>query len=516
VASPSTAGLVEPAKAAFAILDSGGDIFVIVLLHPRSIRRARNRRFPLSVLALGAVLEGREEYEIVDGNIDPDPASAIDGIVRERQVDALCVSLMPGPQMVAAIDLSKRFRAKHPKIPIVWGGYFPSLYPDAALNSSYVDVVVRGQGEDTFLELLAALRRGRDFRNIPGVSYRDQFGLHVHTRDRGIRSPGDFPWMPYHRLREPHKYLARTFLGNRTAVHQASVGCPFRCKFCGVTEVAGGRQKSERPERTAAILTHLQQQFAIDAVQFYDNNFFLREDDSAELAERITPLKLGWWCEGRIDILLRYSDRTLAALRRSGCKMIFLGAESGSDEILREMEKQLTSAQTLELARRIREFGIIPEFSFVIGNPKDPESDLRTNMRFIRRLKSVNPEAEIIIQHYTPTPHPDGMYGEIDGKIAFPKTPDEWASPRWYNFTVRQDPALPWLPRRIKRLIDAFETVMACRWPTIQDSRLSRWARAALKGLSWWRYAFNFYKWPRELEVAQMVLQPRDPRVESL
>ena len=80
----------------------------------------------------------------------------------------------------------------------------------------------------------------------------------------------------------------------------------------------------------------------------------------------------------------------------------------------------------------------------------------------------------------------------------------------------RQDPALPWLPRRIKRLIDAFETVMACRWPTIQDSRLSRWARAALKGLSWWRYALNFYKWPRELEVAQMVLQPRDPRVESL
>ncbi|MBV8845979.1 MAG: B12-binding domain-containing radical SAM protein, partial [Bryobacterales bacterium] len=462
---------------------------MIVFLHPRSIRRARNRRFPLSVLALAAVLEGREEYEIVDGNIDPDPAASLGRVMRERPARALCVSLMPGPQMVAAIGLSRWFRASYPHVPIIWGGYFPSLYPDTALNAPYVDVVVRGQGEDTFLELLASVGQASAcggfqpsaLRHIPGISYRDQFGLHVHTRDRGIRSPGDFPWMPYHSLREPHKYLARTFLGNRTAVHQASYGCPFRCKFCGVTEVAGGRQKCEKPERTAAILTKLQHDFGIDAVQFYDNNFFLREDDSAELAERIGPLNLQWWCEGRIDILLRYSDRTLAALRRSGCKMIFLGAESGSDEILRAMDKQLTSSQTLDLARRIRQFGIIPEFSFVIGNPKDPDTDLRTNMQFIRKLKSANPDAEIIIQHYTPTPHPDGMYGDIDDKIAFPKTPDEWATPRWYNFTVREDPALPWLPRRTKRLIDAFETVMSCRWPTIQDSRLSRWARAMLK-----------------------------------
>ena len=283
--------------------------------------------------------------------------------------------------------------------------------------------------------------------------------------------------MPYHRLRNPEKYIAQTFLGNRTAVHHASYGCPFRCKFCGVTEVAHGRQKSESPERTANVLAHIQREYSIDSVQFYDNNFFLREDDVADLARRITPLNLSWWCEGRIDILLRYSDATLHALRRSGCKMIFLGAESGSDKILREMDKQLTSAQTLELAGRIRQFGIIPEFSFVIGNPQEPEQDLKTNMQFIRRLKSINPEAEIIVQHYTPTPHPDGMYGDIDGKIVFPKTPEEWASPRWYNFTVRQDPALPWLPRKTKRLIDAFETVLACRWPTIQDSRISRWAR---------------------------------------
>jgi anaerobic magnesium-protoporphyrin IX monomethyl ester cyclase len=488
---------------------------LIILLHPRSTR-PKNRRFPLSVLALGAVLEGKEDYEIVDGNIDPDPAHTIDAIMAKRPAEALAVSVMPGPQMVTAVELSKRFKAKYPKVPVIWGGYFPSLYPEATLNAPYVDIAVRGQGEDTFQELLPALRNGRDYRHIAGVSYRDPFGLVVNTKDRAIRSPGDFPWMPYHRLREPHKYIARTFLGDRTAVHHASYGCPFRCTFCGVTEVAGGRQKSEVPERTAAVLGHLKREYDINAVQFYDNNFFLRESDTADLAERITPLKLSWWCEGRIDILLRYSDATMRALRRSGCKMIFLGAESGSDRILREMEKQLTTAQTLELAGRLREFDIIPEFSFVIGNPKAPEEDLRTDMEFIRKLKSINPISEIIVQHYTPTPHPDGMYGEIDGKIKFPKTPEEWASPRWYNFTVRRDPKLPWLPRKTKRLIDSFETVLACRWPSIQDSRISRVARATLKALSWWRYKLNLYAWPVELDVAQKVLRPRNPKVESV
>ena len=134
---------------------------------------------------------------------------------------------------------------------------------------------------------------------------------------------------------------------------------------------------------------------------------------------------------------------TLRALRRAGATMIFFGAESGSDKVLASMNKRLTSGQTLELAARIRNFGIIPEFSFVIGNPADPEGDTRDTIRFIRKIKRLNQDAEIIVQHYIPTPHPDGMYGKIDSEIRFPDTPEEWATPRWYNFTVRKDPRLP-------------------------------------------------------------------------
>jgi radical SAM superfamily enzyme YgiQ (UPF0313 family) len=487
---------------------------VIILLHPGAAK-AHSRRFPLSVLALAAVLEGKEEYVIIDGNVDPDPEGTLERVHRQAPAEVLAVSVMPGPQMVAAIPLCRSFRVKYPAVPIVWGGYFPSLYPDAALNAGYVDFAVRAQGEDTFTELLAALRGRRDFAAIRGLSYKNRTGLHVHNSDRLLRSPDDFPWSPYHRL-DASKYVLPTFLGSRTAVHQASVGCAFRCNFCGVASTYGSRAKAESPERTAAILKHLKDRYAVNAIQFFDNNFFLHEDRTRELSDRLAPLGMRWWCEGRIDTVLAYSDAALRGLKRAGATMIFFGAESGSDWVLRQMNKQVESRQTLALAERIRHFGIVPEFSFLLGNPQNAERDTRESIAFIRKLKAVNPGAEIIVQHYVPTPQREGMYGKVDGKILFPATPEEWAGPRWYNFTIRKNPRLPWLPNRIKRRIDNFERVLNSRWPTIQDIRLPRWGRNLLQALSSWRYRLGFYAFPLELQWAQKTIHLRRPKAESL
>jgi radical SAM superfamily enzyme YgiQ (UPF0313 family) len=488
---------------------------VIVLFHPRAVK-PKNRRFPLAILSVAAMLEGREDYVIVDGNLDPDPETTIDRIAAANHIELLAVSVMPGPQMVAAIPVCKNFRLRYPSVPIVWGGYFPSLYTDATLNASYVDYAIRGQGEETLAELIAALRNERRRETIRGLSYKDGFGLHVHNADRPLRSPEDFPTLPYHRLQDVRRYLLPTFLGSRTAVHQASIGCPFRCQFCGVVPIFDGRQKAETPQRTAETLRYLKNTYGANAVQFYDNNFFLNESHAREQAEQLAPLEMRWWAEGRIDTVLRYSDATWRAIRRSGAAMIFFGAESGSDDVLVQMNKKITTGQTLELAGRIREFDIIPEFSFVIGSPKDPERDTNNTIAFIRRLKKLNRDAEIIVQHYIPTPHPDGMYGDIDGQIRFPATPDEWATERWYNFTTRQDPCLPWLPERVKRRIDNFELVMNSRWPTAQDIYLPRWGRRMLQTLSSWRYTFGRYEFPFELAWAQKMVALRKPRWESL
>ena len=484
---------------------------MIILFHPRSTK-PKNRRLPLSVLYLGAVLESREEYEIVDGNADPDPWATIDTLMRQHRVELLAVSVMPGPQLRQAVDVCRAFRAKYPRVPIVWGGYFASLYTEASLNARYVDFVVKGQGEETLLELIQALRGARDFSRIRGISFKDQFGLQVHTASRPLKAPDEFPWAPYHRL-DPAKYLARTFLGTRTAVHQASIGCPFRCNFCGVVPVYD-REKMESPGRTAGILRHLQTRYGVNAVQFYDNNFFLREDHAREFAERIAPLHLRWWCEARVDIVLGYSDDTLRRLRAAGCVMIFFGVESGNDEALRNMKKQLTSEQTLELARRIREFDIVPEYSMIFGNPADPERDLEANIAFARRIKKVNPAVEIVVQTYVPTPQRNGAWGDVE--VAFPKSPDEWLTDRWYAYLIRTNPQLPWLPAHVKRRIRNFEIVMNSRWPTTQDMRLPPWGRTLLQSLSSWRYAMGAYDFPGELRLAQKLVRLRQPRLESL
>jgi len=417
--------------------------------------------------------------------------------------------------MVAAMESCREIRRHYPKLPIVWGGYFPSIYSDAALNARYVDYVVRGQGEDTLLELLDAIRGNRSLENIQGLSYKDIFGLHRHNPERLMKSPDAFPWIPFHRI-PVEKYLRPSFFGKRTAAHQASIGCPFRCSFCGIHAAYGNRERMESPARTEAILRHLKNDYGADSVQFYDMNFFLREDHARELADRLAPLNLHWWCEGRIDTINKYSDATLEAIRHAGCTMIFFGAESGSDWVLKEMQKDITTEQTLSVARRIRQFGIIPEFSFVIGNPRDPERDTRETLQFIRTIKRLNPSSEIIMYHYIPVPQRTAMYGNIDGKIDFPTTPEEWATKKWMDFTLRIDPNTPWLKRKTKKLIDNFETVISSRWPTVQDIRAPRWSRALLKTLSAWRYAARIYAFPRELRWAHQFISLRKPKEESL
>src|ERR1700727_2094578 len=308
------------------LLRQGGEM--IILFHPRATK-PRNCRLPLAVLALAAVLEGREEYRIVDGNLEDAPTAAILSAITIHQVELLGVSCMPGPQMVAAMETCREIRRLRPHVRIVLGGYFPSLYSDTALNAKYVDYVVRGQGEDTLLELIDALRGKRTFESILGLCYKDAFGFHRTNAERPMKGPDEFPWSPFHRL-PVEKYLRPSFFGKRTAVHHASIGCPFNCSFCGVHAAYGNKEKMESPERTVAILTHLVEHYGIDSVQFYDMNFFLREDHALDLCNRMTHLNLRWWCEARVDIMSRYSDETFAAIKRAGCAMIFFGAASGA------------------------------------------------------------------------------------------------------------------------------------------------------------------------------------------
>jgi len=131
---------------------------MLILYNPPSSAR-RKPVMPLSLLALGGLLEGRHDYTIVDGNLDLHALDTLDRLVRDG-ADMLGVTVMPGPQLADAVPVCRELKNRHPQLKISWGGYFPTQHYDVSLNSGYVDYVVRGHGEVVFQSLIDKLSSG--------------------------------------------------------------------------------------------------------------------------------------------------------------------------------------------------------------------------------------------------------------------------------------------------------------------------------------------------------------------
>ncbi|HEY8744486.1 MAG TPA: radical SAM protein, partial [Chloroflexota bacterium] len=443
------------------------------------------------------VLEGKHDYVIVDGNLEDDP------------VAVLAVTVMPGPQLHEAVPHCQRLKALHPDLTIVWGGYFPTQHYDVCLRADYVDYVVRGHGEYTFAALIDAVVAGQAPGPLPGLAYRALgSGEIVASTPAPIPSPEGLPGFPYQRV-DLQRYIRSTFLGKRTLPHHSSYGCPFFCNFCAVVNMVNGRWLAQSAEHTAHVVYSLVQTWNLDAVEFYDNNFFVHEARSAEFAERIMDLGISWWGESRVDTLLKYSDQTWALLRDSGLKMVFMGAESGSDDTLRRMNKGGTAStqKTLAIAAKTAQYGIIPEFSFVLGNPPDPEADVQQTLAFIRRVKQVNPRAEIILYTYTPVPLAGELYDQAKAEgFVFPATLEEWVNPAWLEFSQRRNTHVPWLKDPLRQQLHDFERVLNAYYPTATNPHLGSAACWVLRVASGWRYRTGMYRHPLELRALQKVL----------
>lgn len=488
---------------------------MIVLFNPLSTTPGK-QPLPLSVLSLAAVLEGREEWTLVDGNVVVDPAAAIIACFSSApssELALLAVTVMPGPQLSQAVPVCKAVRAALPHVRIAWGGYFPTQHAETVLRSSFVDFVVKSQGERPLLELVSALRGERPFDAVGSLSWKDGHGRQIANAAAPMTPLDDLPALPYHRL-DMERYLQPTYLGRRTAAHHSSFGCPFSCSFCAVVAMSNRRWLAQSPARLEATLTHLVDRYRIDAVMMHDMDFFISESRVAEFCERIAPLGLAWWGLGRVDTLLRYSDKTWSLMARSGLKMVFSGAESASDAVLKSMNKGGTSSAqaALDLAGRMRRYGVVPEYSFVLGSPPDPAGDMTQTFEFIRRIKTVNPSTEIILYTYTPVPMTGALYqGAERLGFAFPTTLDEWASDEWRQVMMRRGEHIPWMDGRVRTRVRNFERVLNAFYPTVTDRRMTPARRALLRLASGWRYALRMYAAPYELRALHRLMRYQRP-----
>jgi anaerobic magnesium-protoporphyrin IX monomethyl ester cyclase len=165
---------------------------MIIFYNPQS-SAARKPVLPMSLLAVGAVLEGRYDYSIVDGNLDDTPLETLARLLAGAgPTPLLCVTVMPGPQLQQAVPLCRALKERHPDLIVVWGGYFPTQHWDVCLRAPYVDYVVRGHGEYAFLALLERLdgpSREQRPDHLPGLAYRDEQGAPVTNPLAPIPSP---------------------------------------------------------------------------------------------------------------------------------------------------------------------------------------------------------------------------------------------------------------------------------------------------------------------------------------
>lgn len=495
----------------------------VILFNPRSARA--KHRIPNSILQVGASIHGKFDYVLIDGNLEKDPWLKIKRYLDHGGVKYFGCTTMPGPQLKQAIPISKLIRELYPSVTIIWGGYFASNQYKSVLNSNYVDYVINGPGDDAFPQLLDALEHDKPVSGIQNLIYKTPEGP-VKTPLGPLQDQDKLAQLPYEALNNfyPLKhYLGKTFLGTRTAAYHSSMGCPFTCSFCAVVPLYNARWKGKSASLIYRDLKYLIDQHGANAVEFHDNNFFVSEKRTIEFARLIKNENISWWGEGRIDTIDKYADESLAVMREAGCKMIFFGAETSNDDLLKKMDKggTQTTEQMKRFAGRMKKFGIIPEYSFVLGFPAEtPEKVMQQidrDIAYIKEIKSINPETEIIIYVYSPVPTEGSeMYEFVKRSgFRFPENLSDWLAPEWQNFDLRKNPLTPWLTTEMIDKILGFETVLNAYYPTVSDFRLTPVKRKVLNTLSAFRYRNNIFKLPYELKVLQRFWKYRQPEIEG-
>lgn len=498
----------------------------IILFNPKSANG--KHRIPNSILQVGASIHGKYEYVFVDGNLEKDPWKTIEQYLETGEFRYFGSTVMPGPQLRQAIPFTKKIKETYPQITTVWGGYFASNQYKPALNSGYVDYIINGPGDTTFPELIKTLEADEkeNLILVKNLIYKTEKGEIIKTAVEALLDQDTLPKFPYDYLDSfyPVKnYLVKTFMGNKTLSYHSSMGCPFSCSFCAVVPIYNAKWKGMSAARIYEDVKHFKEKHHIDAIEFHDNNFFTSKKRVLEFSELIMNDNISYWGEGRIDTINMYSDEDLKLMRKAGCKMIFLGAETGNDAVLKQMNKGGTQSGQMikDFVLRMKNADIIPELSFVLGMPAKTEKEVYDqilwDINFIKEIKTINPNAEIIIYLFSPVPTEGSeLYRQIlDAGFSFPETLEEWISPSWENFDLRKNPLTPWLKPYMIDTIKNFETVLNGYYPTVSDFRVRGYKKQLLQWVSGFRYNYNFYHYPYEIKALHKIWKYRQPEIEG-
>jgi radical SAM superfamily enzyme YgiQ (UPF0313 family) len=421
---------------------------------------------PLGILAVSTpLLQAGYEVRIVDSTITPDFKRR----VIEELSDALClaVSLVTGPMIKETVEIAQESKRLYPNLPVILGGWHPSLLPDQTLAAPYVDAVVIGQGEDAFLEMVQRIEGGEDFAGIAGVGYKDQ-GRIVFNPRRPLRPIADMPPKAYH-LADFDAY--ERVCGRRWAMYTSSLACPYSCAYCTNEGVYGRKWNALPAAQASAEMCDLVSRYRLQLLWVVDDNFLVDRDRALEIAEGICRrgVRFDWSIQSSTNLVNRLSVDEWKVLRRSGLSQVSQGADSGSPKIMHLMNKDFQKLETIYLAaERLTEAGVRPSFNMIFGFPGEGRAERRESVRLIMNICRRYPGAEFWTNIFTPYPGAPVMNRAFELGIDVPKTLDGWSDffPRYTT--------LPWLKGREHRRVQTMREYLRIAFNRVPIGRSTK------------------------------------------
>ncbi len=368
---------------------------------------------PLGIAYTAAALrQAGHEVSIADLNIEPIGYETLP--YPDFDVVGISVDTMRYPVALKIAGAAKRNGKT-----VIAGGQHVTFFDSEALSTGLIDFIVRGEGERTAIDLMQHIEEGNSFDEVKGISFVSDEEV-VRTAERPLIQDLDSLPFPARDLLPLSRYT--TTLGGRAmAAALTSRGCPFNCDFCACSQFFGRSWRTRSLESVIEELEFLQDAYGYRAVAFFDDNFTLKPKRMLEFSEEILRRKwdIYWWAFSRVDSVVKHED-VVKLMARAGLRQVFVGFESGSQEVLDQFGKDLDVDKAFRAVEILRKYRISVWASFIIGALNETKRMIKQTIRFANKL---NPD---FTQFGILTPYP--------GTALYDKVKDRLLTTNWRKF----------------------------------------------------------------------------------
>ncbi len=354
----------------------------VALVNPPTLKGVFHHQLyvPIGLAYLAAVVEkAGHELRVFDCPALGLDQEALKKKLEDFQPDLVGVTTMT-PTIQSALQSTRVTKEACPNAIVAVGGPHATFMDKQILNEeSSVDVVARGEGEETLLELAQSATEAKKLQDILGIAFRKGKDAIQTPARPAIKNLDDLPY-PAYNLFALNKYLlyGKLFLPVIT-----SRGCPFQCAFCTTSRILGKEYRARSPKNIVDELEHIENVYHADSFTFYDDTLTLDKGRIFRICDEIRArhIKIPWDCQTRVD---QVNKEILTKMKESNCQQVFFGVESGCQTILDAVKKRTTVEQNEKAIRMAKEAGLFVSISIILGYPGETPEMLEETLDFIR------------------------------------------------------------------------------------------------------------------------------------